>query len=82
MSLLAPGGRLIYATCTVIDAENRQVVKRLLARHPALELVTVKEIWGADRASHICDESGTYLEVLPHVHGTDGFFAAVVRRKR
>lgn len=82
VSLLAPGGRLIYATCTVIDVENRNVVERLLSRHPTLELVPVKEIWGAERAKGVCDESGTYLEVLPHVHGTDGFFAAVVRRKR
>ncbi len=79
-ALLGPGGRLIYATCTMLEAENRQVVDRVLASAPELELVAIKEIWGRERAERVGD--GTYLEVLPHRHGTDGFFAAVLRRVR
>jgi 16S rRNA (cytosine967-C5)-methyltransferase len=82
LALLAPGGRLIYATCTVLHAENRAVVAALLARHPTLEEVPAKEVWGAERARALGDADGRYLEVTPDRHGTDGFFAAIVRRRR
>lgn len=80
--LVAPGGRLIYATCTLLAAENQEVVARFLAAHPGFELMPVKAIWGAERARPITDESGTYLSLTPDRHGTDGFFAAVLRRQR
>jgi 16S rRNA (cytosine967-C5)-methyltransferase len=82
IDLLAPGGRIIYATCTVLRQENEDVVARLLAREPRLELVPIKEIWGSERALEVSDPSGTYLKTLPHRHGTDGFFAAVLRKVR
>lgn len=82
MALVAPGGRLVYATCTIFRAENQDVVERLLRRDPAFELVRVAEIWGSERASRLCDATGTFLATLPHRHDTDGFFAAVLRRKR
>jgi 16S rRNA (cytosine967-C5)-methyltransferase len=82
IGLLAPGARLIYATCTVLAAENRQVVSALRQAHPELELVAPKEIWGRERAARVTDASGQYLEVLPHRHGTDGFFAAILRRPK
>lgn len=91
LSLLAPGGLLIYATCTLLAAENQGVVERLLAAHPALSLVPVSELaaglWGgdgaaADAAAAVTDPSGRYLMLDParHAPGPDGFFAAVMRR--
>jgi 16S rRNA (cytosine967-C5)-methyltransferase len=80
LALVRPGGRLIYATCSVLAAENREVVRRLLERHPDFSIMPVKEIWGKERASRVSDASGEMLELLPHRHGTDGFFAAVLRR--
>jgi len=80
LGLLAPGGRLVYATCTVLRAENEDVVGRLLERHPDLEMVPVKEIWGRERAEAVGD--GTVMKTLPNRHGCDGFFAAVLRRRR
>ncbi len=80
LALVRPGGRLIYATCSLLGAENRGVVDQLLKRHPELELVPVKEIWGKERASRVSDQRGEMLELVPHRHGTDGFFAAVMRR--
>ena len=77
--LVAPGGRLIYATCTVDRAENDAVVDGFLAAHPAFVEVPAKEILGRARALEIGD--GTRLRLLPHVHDSDGFFAAVMRRK-
>lgn len=82
LALVAPGGRLIYATCTVLDVENRNVVDRVLQLHPDLELVTAREVWGSERAEPITDPSGTFLQVYPHRQGTDGFFAAVLRRRK
>jgi 16S rRNA (cytosine967-C5)-methyltransferase len=82
LALVAPGGRLIYATCTVLDVENRNVVERILQEHSDLELVTAREVWGRERGDAITDPSGTFLQVYPHRHGTDGFFAAVLRRRK
>jgi 16S rRNA (cytosine967-C5)-methyltransferase len=76
--LVAPGGRLIYATCSVLREENDDVVARFLAERPDFVVMTVKEIWGKARARELGDE--TFLRLLPHVHDTDGFFAAVMRR--
>jgi 16S rRNA (cytosine967-C5)-methyltransferase len=75
----AVGGRLVYATCTVIADENERVAEGFLAAHPSFEEVPTKEILGGERARAVGD--GRYLKLLPHVHGTDGFFAAVFRRR-
>jgi 16S rRNA (cytosine967-C5)-methyltransferase len=76
--LVAPGGRLIYATCTTMRQENEGVVERFLAERPDFVLMPLKDIWGKERAGRVGD--GNFLKVLPHRHGTDGFFAAVLRR--
>jgi len=81
LSLVAPGGRLVYATCTLLRAENEELVAALLADHPELEPMPAKMIWGKERAEAICDPTGSYLKVDPAAHGTDGFFAAVLRRR-
>jgi len=77
--LLAPGGRLIYATCSLLRDENEAVVERVLAG-AHLELLKVVDVLGADRAA-ATSADGTFLTTLPHRHGTDGFFAAVLQRK-
>lgn len=79
LSLVASGGRLIYATCTLLSAENTGVIETLMRRHPNLELVRPAEIWGRDRADTVTDPSGSFMSIAPHTHGTDGFFAAVMR---
>lgn len=81
LELVAPGGRLVYATCTVLREENEAVVDALLAAHPELEVMPAKAVWGRERADRVTDPDGRYLRVAPHTHGTDGFFAAVLRRK-
>jgi 16S rRNA (cytosine967-C5)-methyltransferase len=78
--LCAVGGRLIYATCSVVEDENEGVVRRFLAERDDFVRVPVKEIWGRERAAAIGD--GLSLRLYPHVHDTDGFFAAVLRRVR
>jgi 16S rRNA (cytosine967-C5)-methyltransferase len=74
-ALLAPGGRLIYATCTLLNIENADVVAAVVG--PDLALVPLTEILG-ERARALGD--GTAFTVTPHRHGTDGFFAQVMRQ--
>jgi 16S rRNA (cytosine967-C5)-methyltransferase len=78
--LVAVGGRLIYATCTVARAENDLVIERFLAERDDFVAVPVKEIWGRERALRLGD--GMTLRLFPNRHDTDGFFAAVLRRVR
>jgi len=76
--LVAPGGRLVYATCSVLREENDQVVERFLRERPDFALMPLKEIWGKERAARLGD--GSFLRLWPHVHDNDGFFAAALRR--
>lgn len=72
------GGRLVYATCSLLDEENDAIVQGFLATHPDFELVPVNKVLAEQR---IALEMGDTLKMLPHKHGTDGFFAAVLERK-
>ena len=72
------GGRLVYATCSLLDEENEGIVQGFLASHPDFELVPMHKVLHEQR---IPLEMGDYLKMLPHKHGTDGFFAAVLERK-
>jgi 16S rRNA (cytosine967-C5)-methyltransferase len=79
---LRPGARLVYATCTLRRAENEAQVESALQRHPQLELVRAREVLGGGLADRVADPGGTFLALRPDVQGTDGFFAAVLRRRR
>jgi 16S rRNA (cytosine967-C5)-methyltransferase len=72
------GGRLVYATCSLLDEENDGIVQGFLATHPDFELVPMHKVLAEQR---IPLEMGDTLKMLPHKHGTDGFFAAVLERK-
>jgi 16S rRNA (cytosine967-C5)-methyltransferase len=76
-TLVKPGGRLVYATCSVLPDENEAVVAQFLAAHPQF----VAGNAAADLArAHIALDTGPTLQLLPHRHGCDGFFAAVLER--
>ena len=78
-SLLAPGGRLVYATCTMLPWENEQVVFKV-AKTMGLSVVPIAAVLGKERGVRVGDPDGKFLRMLPHSHGTDGFFAAVLER--
>ncbi len=76
-NLVRPGGRLVYATCSLLTAENEAIVQAFLARRTEFVLVAAVEIL----ARHGAEVSGDMLRLLPHKHNTDGFFAAALERK-
>lgn len=75
--LLKKGGRLVYATCSILPMENQHIVQAFLTTHPDFVLRSVAEVLQQQK---IPLESGDFLELRPHLHGTDGFFAAVLDR--
>ncbi|MGE8320471.1 MAG: RsmB/NOP family class I SAM-dependent RNA methyltransferase [Comamonas sp.] len=85
--MVKPGGRLVYATCSVLPAENEAIAEAFGAAHrdfipaDAGELLTALKV---EQAASLCSggDTGTqYLRLWPHQHQTDGFFAAVWTRQ-
>jgi 16S rRNA (cytosine967-C5)-methyltransferase len=79
-SLLKPGGRLVYGTCSLLREENEDIVEEFLRAHPEFRSVPVKDI--LVRQGLRVPGTDTYLHLYPHVHETDGFFAAVMERAK
>jgi 16S rRNA (cytosine967-C5)-methyltransferase len=78
--LVKPGGRLVYATCSILKAENEAIADDFAASSPEFESVSCDALLSEQR---IPLEAGARMRLWPHVHGTDGFFAsAFVRRVR
>ena len=75
--LLKPGGRLVYATCSLLHEENEAIVEAFLAANPAFTLVDCDSVFEQQK---IALRTGRYLRLTPHEHGTDGFFGAVLTR--
>ncbi|MDR2174253.1 MAG: RsmB/NOP family class I SAM-dependent RNA methyltransferase [Burkholderiales bacterium] len=75
--LVKPGGRLVYATCSVLSAENEAIVAQFLETHPEFSLQSAAETLARSQAPL---DTGETLKLLPHQHHTDGFFAAVMKR--
>lgn len=80
--VLQPGARLVYATCSVFADENERRIDALLARRADLERVRLAEVLGGAVAAPIADATGTFLSLRPDRQGCDGFFAALLRKRR
>ena len=76
-TLVKPGGRLVYATCSVLADENEAIVEAFCGAHP--EFAPIDAAMELKRAD-IALDTGPTLKLLPHKHGCDGFFAAVLTR--
>jgi 16S rRNA (cytosine967-C5)-methyltransferase len=83
-ALVRPGGRLVYATCSLLPEENERQVESFLAASPDFRLVPIDRVW-AEAAAQVSlgalPSPPPYLKLTPARHGTDGFFAAVMERQ-
>lgn len=83
--LLKPGGRLVYATCSLLDQENQGVVNYFLEKHPDFELLSAKAVLGQhflhDGIPLGTSKDKPWWQLWPSKHGTDGFFGAILQRK-
>ena len=75
--LVRVGGHLVYSTCSIEPDENEERVERFLEAHPGFEL----EPAGAKLDEGVLSADGRFLATLPHRHGTDGAFGALLRRR-
>lgn len=85
--LLKPGGRLVYATCSVLPQENEAIAEAFSTAHPDFEPIEAGQILadlkvpGAERLCSGGANGLRYLRLWPHLHQTDGFFAAIWQKK-
>lgn len=77
--LVKPGGRLVYATCSLLDEENEVIVDRFLAEHNDFMLIPMRDVLVEQKVPLEMDR---YLKLSPQIHQTDGFFAAVFERRK
>ena len=77
-NLVKPGGRLVYATCSILYAENQGIVNQFLSEHTDFEIVKINQIL---KDIELPNEDDDYLQLYPHTHDTDGFFACVLQKK-
>jgi 16S rRNA (cytosine967-C5)-methyltransferase len=85
--LVKSGGRLVYATCSLLPQENEAIAEAFSAANPNFAVLEVGEVLTGlkvAQAQSLCNGgvNGTlYLRLWPHLHATDGFFAAVWQKK-
>ena len=81
--LVSVGGRLIYATCSILPNENEEQITWFLQKYPNFKVLPIAKIWPkafgtkCPQSALSCD---TYLSLTPARHDTDGFFAAVLEK--
>jgi 16S rRNA (cytosine967-C5)-methyltransferase len=80
--LVKPGGRLVYATCSLLAVENQGVVERFCAEQPEFSVLDAAGVLAPQGV--VIDHAARFAPwfvMLPHLHATDGFFAAVLERR-
>lgn len=81
--LVKPGGRLVYATCSLLHEENEDIVNAFLATHEEFQRLSASDLLRQQGIALEGDaNAGEDLRLFPHQHGTDGFYAAVLERKK
>ena len=82
--LVKPGGRMIYATCSMLREENEDRLNAFLSAHPDFQVVPIQTVWAETIPETPCPEmqaESPYLRLTPRGHWTDGFFVGVLARK-
>lgn len=80
--LVKPGGRLIYATCSLLLEENDDQIKKFLETHEDFHLIKVGDVLRQTVPSLKLPDGSDYLALTPAQHNTDGFFGAVMERDK
>lgn len=80
---VAPGGWLIYATCSVLPRENTAQIEAFLEKHPGYDVIPAQDVWQKAAARNDAPAPqvpgmGKFFTAAPHTTGTDGFFAAIL----
>jgi 16S rRNA (cytosine967-C5)-methyltransferase len=75
--MVKKGGRLVYATCSILKEENEHQVEAFLKANPLFKVQAVKDL---DASFNIPEGMEDYLRLNPYDHGTDGFFVAILRK--
>jgi 16S rRNA (cytosine967-C5)-methyltransferase len=83
-TLVKPGGRLVYATCSLLPEENENIVNAFLGAHPEFRLLDASALLRESRIElpDSASPGDAFLRLSPDLHGTDGFFAAAMERGR
>jgi 16S rRNA (cytosine967-C5)-methyltransferase len=79
--LVRPGGRLVYATCSLLPEEDEMQIERFLARHADFVMRPIPALWVELCPGVPSPTEADCLALSPARHGTDGFFTAVVERR-
>jgi len=80
-SLVRPGGRLIYAVCSLLPVEGEGVVGKFLSDRHDFASVPAADVWASAIGSECPADASSYLVLTPARHGCDGFFVAVLERR-
>ena len=78
--LVRPGGRLVYATCSVLHEENEAQADAFLAASPEFSVVPAAKVWH-EAIGGVAPGGERFLRLTPARHGTDGFFVAIFERQ-
>ena len=83
MHAVKPGGKFVYATCSLLREENEMQVEAFLERHPEFSPVMLSEAKHLDSsvATLLQDDKTGFMRLTPRRHNTDGFFTAILRKK-
>jgi 16S rRNA (cytosine967-C5)-methyltransferase len=73
-----PGGTLVYSTCTIHPRENQELVTAFVERHPEFRFDDIRPYLPEGLAA---DAHEGWIQLMPHIHGTDGFFIARLKKQ-
>lgn len=85
---LKPGARLVYATCSILPQENEEIINKFLATHENFSVVPIKQLWSEIRVDFDISNlkaafaDSDYLQLYPHKHNCDAFFAAILVKNK